>query len=125
MVYIPFPIIKKGALVFAVIYRAYLIPGRDLEYQQAWKVVAQYFIEEKGAIGSCLHRTSDGMWVAYSRWPDKKTRDAAWPGDHAPSSELPLKIREAILTIKNCLDQDRNLPDICMEVVDDLLPKYP
>lgn len=33
------------------------------------------------------------------------------------------EIRKAILTIKNCLDEERKLPDICMEVVDDLLLK--
>jgi hypothetical protein len=59
--------------------------------------------------------------VAYSRWPDKKTRDASWPGENASSHELPSDIREAILTLKDCLDQDRKLPEICMEVLEDLL----
>jgi hypothetical protein len=109
--------------MFAVIYQGYIKDGRELEYQEAWDQVARYFIEKRGALGSCLHRTSDGIWLAYSRWPDQKTRDASWPKDDAPSNELPLSIRHAILTIKNCLDQDRKLPDICMEVVNDLLIK--
>lgn len=109
--------------MFAVIYRGYLKPGKESEYQEAWHRVAQYFVEQRGAIGSCLHRTSDGMWLAYSRWPDKKTRDASWPGDSAPSIELPSEIRDAILTIQHCIDQDRKLPDICMEVINDLLLK--
>lgn len=109
--------------MFAVIYRGYVLPGKDAEYQQAWDTVAQYFVKKRGAVGSCLHRLPDGMWLAYSKWPDKNTRDASWPGDDAPSNELPLEIREAIITIKNCSDQDRKLPDICMEVVDDLFPK--
>lgn len=61
------------------------------------------------------------MWVAYSRWPDKKTRDASWPGKDNPSEELPQEIRKAILTIKDCLDEERKITDICMEVIDDLL----
>ncbi len=109
--------------MFAVIYQGYVKAGQEAEYQEAWNKVARYFVEKRGAIGSCLHRGSDGLWLAYSRWPDKKTRDASWPGDSAPSSELPAEIRDAILTIKNCLDQDRKLPDICMEVVTDLLLK--
>lgn len=109
--------------MFAVIYQGYLKAGRESEYQKAWNMVAQYFVQHRGAIGSCLHRTSEGLWVAYSRWPDKKTRDASWPGDNAPSHELPPEIRQAVLTIKDCLDSDRKLPDICMEVVDDLLLK--
>ena len=83
--------------------------------------MARYFVEQRGAIGSCLHRTSDRLWLAYSRWPDKKTRDASWPGENAPSTELPPEIRKAVLTIKDCMDEERRLPDICMEVVDDLL----
>lgn len=106
---------------FAVIYRGYLKPGREGDYQNAWQSVAQYFIKYRGAIGSCLHRTSNGMWIAYSRWPDQKTRDASWPGENAPSNELPQEIREAVMVIQECLDPDRKLPDICMEVVNDLL----
>lgn len=107
--------------MFAVIYQGYIKPGRENEYQEAWNKVARYFIEQRGAIGSCLHRTPDGLWVAYSRWPDKKTRDNSWPGENAPSAELPLEIRNAVLIIKDCLDPDRKIPDLCMEVVDDLL----
>lgn len=111
--------IEKTKSDFAVIYRSYLKPGRESDYQKAWKIVAQYFVNCRGAIGSCLHRTSDGMWVAYSRWPDQKTRDASWPGDE-PSDELPQEIRDAVIMIQDCLDPDRKLPDICMEVVNDL-----
>ena len=105
--------------MFAVIYQGYVKTGRESEYREAWNIVARYFIEQRGSLGSSLHRTSDGLWLAYSRWPDKKTRDASWPGDNDPSTELPLIVRSAIFTVKDCLD--RKLPEICMEVVDDLL----
>lgn len=35
---------------FAVIYRGYLKPGREGDYQNAWQSVAQYFIKYRGAI---------------------------------------------------------------------------
>ena len=108
--------------MFAVIYQAYVKEGREAEFRKAWKTIASFFVKERGAIGSCLHRTSDGLWVAYSRWPDPKTRDASWPKENgAPSSELPIKIRDAIVTLKDCVDPERKIPDLCMEVVDDLL----
>ena len=109
--------------MFAVIYRGYVKAGCEPQYQKAWHQVAKYFIEKRGAIGSCLHRTSDGLWLAYSRWPDKKTRDASWPEEGEPSSVLPYDIREAILIIKHSIDQERKLPDIHMEIIDDLLLK--
>jgi hypothetical protein len=106
--------------MFAVIYQGYTRPGREQEYQRLWNRVALYFIEHRGAMGSCLHRTSDGLWVAYSRWPDRATRDASWPGEGMPSEELPEAIREAIFRIRECVDQERKIPEICLEVVDDL-----
>lgn len=65
------------------------------------------------------------MWIAYSRWPDQKTRDISWFGENAPSNELPQEIREAIIVIQDCLGLERKLFDICMEVVNDLLVNEP
>ena len=67
--------------MFAVIYRGYLKSVDDKEvYRKAWHTVAAYFVAHRGALGSCLHKTEEGMWLAYSRWPDKATRDASWRG---------------------------------------------
>jgi hypothetical protein len=110
--------------VFAVIYQAYLNPGREEEYRRHWHRIASYFVEKRGAIGSCLHRTDDGLWVAYSRWPDRATRDASWPGENAPSHELPDDVRQAIIGIQACIDQERKIPDIFMNIVEDLEGDY-
>jgi len=106
--------------MFAVIYQLYLKSGREADYQAAWHTVATYFKTHRGALGSCLHRTDDDRWVAYSRWPDKKTRDASWPGENTPSEMLPREIQNAILVLKECTDQERLIPEICLEVVEDL-----
>ena len=91
--------------MFAVIYRSYILPGQEAEYQRLWHQIATYFVEHRGAIGSCLHKSNEGYWLAYSRWPDKATRDASWPGDDAPSDVLPKNIRLAIIDIKKCADE--------------------
>lgn len=108
--------------MFAVIYQGYIKPGRESDYRSAWNVVARYFVKRRGAIGSCLHQVSDGSWLAYSRWPSKEMRDASWPQDDcAPSETLPQEIHQAILTVKDCIDQNRPFTETCMEVIDDLL----
>lgn len=107
--------------MFAVIYRAYLKTGTESEYQNLWNLVVHYFVKYCGALGSCLHKTEEGYWLAYSRWPNKATRDAAWPGENMPSTALPNEIGQAIIGIKNCIDQTRQFPEICMEVKNDLL----
>jgi hypothetical protein len=110
--------------MFAVIYRFKLKPHQEASYQQLWHKIATYFTEHRRAIGSCLHKGEDDLWVAYSRWPDKATRDSAWPGDNAPNEELPKDIRETIQKIQAIKLENQDLEiydDICLEVVEDLL----
>lgn len=110
--------------MFAVIYRFKLKAHQETIYQQYWHTIATYFTQKRGARGSCLHKSSDGLWVAYSRWPDKATRDAAWPGDDAPNDELPQDIRDTIQKMQAIKKENQDLEkydDICLDVVDDLL----
>jgi hypothetical protein len=107
--------------MFAVIYQGYIKPGREEEYQEVWNKIACYFVEHRGALGSCLHRAADGLWVAYSRWPDKATKEASWPKKSDLSKELPEEIQKAVLTLKECLDQERPMFEMYLDVVNDLL----
>ena len=107
--------------MFAVIYRSYLKPGREEEFQRAWRTVADYFIGHRGALGSCLHRGEDGLWVAYSRWPNRESRDSSWPKDEQSKINLPNEIALAVALLKDCIDDERKLTDLCLEVVDDKL----
>lgn len=112
--------------MFAAIYRFKLKPEQETAYQEYWHIIAKYFIEKCGAIGSCLHKGADGLWVAYSRWPDKATRDAAWPGDDMPSEKLPPHIRATIKKIQLLKEENQDLEqydEICLEIVEDLLVK--
>ncbi|MFS8563587.1 MAG: hypothetical protein LVR00_04385 [Rhabdochlamydiaceae bacterium] len=102
--------------MFTVVYRGFIKAGLETAYQDYWKKVATYFVKEKGALGSILHKTKEGMWIAYSRWPDEATRAAAWPAkDEAINPDFPPDIQEAIRELKNCIETQ--LPEICMEIV--------
>lgn len=112
--------------MFAVIYRFKLKPHQETIYKECWEKIVNYFIEKRGAIGSCLHKGTDGLWVAYSRWPDKATRDASWPGENEPSQELPQEIRDVILKIQALKEENQDLEqyeEICLEVIEDRLVK--
>ena len=111
-------------MMFAVIYRFYLQPHQEEQYRKCWDKLTDYFVEERSAIGSCLHKSDDGLWVAYSRWPDKATRDASWPGDDAPSDVLPNEIKDIIKTMQKFKEENKQLEkfdEICMEVLNDKL----
>lgn len=63
--------------MFAVICRGYFKLGTKAQYQNAWRIVADYFIKMQSALGSSLHKTDDDLCFAYSRWPSKEMRDRA------------------------------------------------
>ena len=110
--------------MFAVIYRFKLKPHQESIYKECWDKIVKYFMESRGAIGSCLHKGTDGLWVAYSRWPDKATRDASWPSDNAPSNELPNEIRAVILKMQAIKEENQDLEqyeEICLDVIKDKL----
>jgi len=110
--------------MFAVIYRFKLKPHQVEQYKQCWNKIVDYFSQKRGAIGSCLHKGEDDLWVAYSRWPDKATRDAAWPGEDAPNEELPFEIKETILQMQKIKQENQDLEqynEICLEVIEDKL----
>lgn len=110
--------------MFAVIYRFKLQPHQEKVYQQCWHTLVNYFIEQRGALGSCLHKGDDNLWVAYSRWPDRATRDAAWPGDETPNPVLPPVIRDTIQKMQVIKAENKGLDsydEICLEVVADRL----
>jgi hypothetical protein len=107
--------------MFAVIYRFKLKPENEELFKACWKKVTDYFIEHRGATGSCLHKGQDNLWVAYSRWPDKATRDASWPGNEDPSNALPQDIRKAIQKMQTIKKESDSFEDICLDVVEDKL----
>ena len=108
--------------MFAVIYRSWVFPDKEDEYKNLWQQIATYFVSERGAIGACLHKTNEGYYLAYSRWPDRATRDASWPGDKDPFDLLPTNIAQIIIDIRSHIDTSKPFPEITMDVACDLLP---
>lgn len=105
--------------MFAVIYRGYIFPDLEEEYEKLWAEIASFFVEHRGALGSCLHKTETGEYIAYSRWPSREVRDNSWGDDR--QSDMPARIEEVIGKIKDCRDLSKPHDEICMDVVDDLL----
>ena len=110
--------------MFAVIYRFHLKPHQETVYKEYWETITDYFIKQRGALGSCLHKGEDGLWVAYSRWPDKATRDSSWTSDGNPNDKLPPNIYDTILMMQQIKRENSELEqfdEICLEVIADKL----
>ncbi|OGT46900.1 MAG: hypothetical protein A3F17_02315 [Gammaproteobacteria bacterium RIFCSPHIGHO2_12_FULL_41_15] len=110
--------------MFAVIYRFKLKPDQEKTYLVSWNKITDYFIAHRGALGSCLHKGEDGLWVAYSRWPDKATRDASWSQEKKIADELPIDIQNVIKPIQEIKAQNQDMDqyeEICLEMMEDKL----
>ena len=109
--------------MFAVIYKFYLENSQIDVYKGCWNKVTKHFIQYHGAIGSCLHKGNDNLWIAYSRWPDKDIRDKVWSNDSA-IDQFPPDIKEAIKQMyefKQINEKLGKFEELCLDIVDDLL----
>ena len=102
--------------MFAVIYRGFVHSGRENEYQKAWRQVADYFVKHCGALGSSLHKSDQGEWIAYSRWPDQETRDATW----ITETDLSEEMKSTIKNLKDCIDREKPYEEICMSLIESI-----
>lgn len=111
--------------MIAIIYRFHLRPEQEATYKDCWQTVANHFTKERGAIGSCLHKGDDGLWVVYSRWPSEAVRRASWPKENQQTDErLPETVKQAIAKMQAIKATNKDLPqyeEINLEVMGDKL----
>lgn len=100
----------KDLHMIAAIYRFHLQPDQVETYKQHWDNLTNYFIDYCGAIGSCLHQGDNGLWLAYSRWPDNQTRQNAWPGDGEINPGIPDNIKETLKGMRAIRQENQHLP---------------
>ena len=97
--------------MFIVIYRWRLKDGHEDTFLQGWHEMTESIYRLRGSLGSRLHQSNDGTWVAYAQWPDEETwRKAREAGTaNEPASQ---KMREGSAEF---------LSEEHLRVVDDLL----
>ena len=101
---------KKGP-GFTVLYRWRLHPGKETQFIEAWSHISQLFLEQRGSLGSRLHRGPEGIWYSYAQWPDEATRARAFA--------LPPIDPEASLKLRDALAE--SLPELVLESVADFM----
>ena len=97
--------------MYAVIYHWRLKPGAsEKEFLESWHNGTLDTFKNYGSYGSCLHKMSDGTYVAYARWPDREHWERMMQASR--EGRKPFSSKPFVEPI--------NEPK-CLEVLDDLL----
>jgi len=55
-------------IMFCVLYTFTVKPGYEDHFRHHWAAVTQWYYRHAGSLGSRLHRTSTGEFIAYAQW---------------------------------------------------------
>lgn len=97
--------------MFTVLYRWRLHEGSEAAFVEAWSTVSRLLLDERGSLGSRLHRAADGSYYSYAQWPSAEARDRAFEAGPVDA--------EALETMRAAIAE--RLPEVVLEPVADFL----
>ena len=56
----------------AIYFRWKVASGRERDFENAWLELTRLIRDERGGLGSRLHRCGDGHYFAYAQWPSER-----------------------------------------------------
>jgi quinol monooxygenase YgiN len=99
--------------MFVVLYRWKVKPEHEAEFIEAWSHLTAEILSRQGSLGSRLHRSDDGLFVAYAQWPSREVWERSKEVGFTPKAqEWRRTMQERAVRI---------LPDTHMSMVDDHL----
>jgi quinol monooxygenase YgiN len=100
------------SIKFCVIYTFKVRPEMEDSFMEGWSRLTEAIRETRGGLGSRLHKSDNGWWVAYAQWPDRETWESSQNVYESPDIEASNLMTESI--------EDR-VPPILLEPIIDLL----
>ncbi len=72
--------------MLAVVLEFEVIAGKEQDFVNAWSECTQVIYDNFGSLGSRLHTSATGTYIAYAQWPDAETyeKSAQWPDNLLP-----------------------------------------
>ena len=68
----------------AIYFRWKVASGREREFERAWLELTELIRDERGGLGSRLHRCADGHYFAYAQWPS----EVLWATQPEPTARM-------------------------------------
>jgi hypothetical protein len=68
----------------AIYFRWKVAAGRERDFERAWQELTELIRDERGGLGSRLHRCSDGRYFALAQWPP----ELAWAAQAEPTARM-------------------------------------
>jgi beta-lactamase class D len=84
----------------------------EKSFMEGWSRLTEAIRKTRGGLGSRLHKSDSGWWVAYAQWPDRQTWESSQTVDESPDMEASHLMTEAIV---------ERLAPILLEPIIDLL----
>ena len=92
--------------MFCVVYSFKVLPGKDQDLIDSWTNLTKLIYQYEGSLGSRLHRTPDGSYIAYAQWPSRERWKES--GDNLPeeATHASKRMREACSEISTLYELD-------------------
>ncbi|WP_052417569.1 antibiotic biosynthesis monooxygenase family protein [Cellvibrio mixtus] len=67
--------------MLSVVLEFDVIDGKEQEFVSAWTECTKAIYENFGSLGSRLHKSEHGSYIAYAQWPNNEVyeKSGAWP----------------------------------------------
>mgnify|MGYP000509988688 CR=1 FL=1 len=97
--------------MLAVVLEFDVIEGMENQFRKAWIETTDIIYQNFGSLGSRLHKSDNGKFIAYAQWPNLNVyeNDQHWPDDSKNTIEKMracLKIGKPTVLHKLTLDTD-------------------
>ena len=83
----------------AIYFRWKVASGHEREFEHAWLELTELIRDERGGLGSRLHRCIDGHYFAYAQWPS----ELVWATQPEPTARM-VELRNQMLELAELVD---------------------
>jgi hypothetical protein len=90
---------SRQGVMHAIYFQWKVTSGRERDFEHAWLELTELVRDERGGLGSRLHRCSDGHYFAYAQWPS----ELVWAAQAEPTPRM-VELRNQMLEFAELVD---------------------